>query len=562
MEQSLGTRLRPVLTIGLSGAALALLAALVGMVETMNQRHIIDGLLFLGHTVLMMMVTVTGYLAARKAPIGAIRQALLFGATTGLIISTTLTLLVIIGQAVNLRTVLINAHPPLYRLLTFSQEGVDGLFWLLLAGVLFGLAGALLAMLSARWRGPVLTGLFAILGTGLFQELLKGIFSTLGVPDGLISLFMKGLGLSVTGAVLIAIIGAAISVARTSLAPLLHQRVEALPLGSQRAVTVVKWAFWLLVLIWLPNVLGSYLAYVLVMVGLFALMGLGLNLEIGWAGLLDLGFVAFFAIGAYTVGILTSTEFAFSWTFWQAVPVAIIASLIAGVVLGVPVLGVRGDYLAIATLGFGEIVRILVLSDWLKPFTGGAQGIAFIPKPQIGPLELVEQIHIYYLVVAACIVVLFVCIRLRTSRIGRAWMAMREDEDVAQAMGINLVRSKLLAYGIGGAFAGSGGAIFATLLGSVYPHSFGMLISINVLALIIVGGMGSIPGVFVGALILVGLPELLREFAEYRLLMYGALLIAMMLIKPQGFWPDAGTRSAGAAVKPVAPAGPGKGVQA
>jgi branched-chain amino acid transport system permease protein len=199
----------------------------------------------------------------------------------------------------------------------------------------------------------------------------------------------------------------------------------------------------------------------------------------------------------------------------------------------------RGDYLAIVTLGFGEIIRILVLSDVAKPLLGGAQGILLIPKPKLFGLELVGPTEFYYLIVLGCLLAAFVAWRLRDARLGRQWMAMREDEDVAEAVGIKLVNTKLLAFAIGAAFSGLSGAIFATRLSSIFPHSFNLLVSINVLCLIIVGGMGSLPGVVVGALVLVGMPELLREFAEYRLMIYGALLIVMMLVRPEGLWPSA-----------------------
>jgi branched-chain amino acid transport system permease protein len=204
-----------------------------------------------------------------------------------------------------------------------------------------------------------------------------------------------------------------------------------------------------------------------------------------------------------------------------------------------PVLRMRGDYLAIVTLGFGEIIRILVLSDLLKPYIGGAQGLLKINKPVIVGIPLIKPDQFYYVVLAGCLIAAFISYRLSQARLGRQWMAMREDEDVAEAMGIRLVNTKLLAFAIGAAFAGLAGAIFASKLTSIFPHSFNLLISINVLCMIIVGGIGSLPGVFLGALALVGLPELLREFAEFRLLMYGIVLIVMMLAKPEGFWPSA-----------------------
>jgi branched-chain amino acid transport system permease protein len=294
------------------------------------------------------------------------------------------------------------------------------------------------------------------------------------------------------------------------------------------------------VLFILPQILGLFLSEVLTIVGLYVLLGLGLNIVVGYAGLLDLGYVAFFAIGAYVTAILTSPELGFfSLSFWQALPFAVLVGIVFGVMLGIPVLKMRGDYLAIATLGFGEIIRIMVLSDFLRPWLGGAQGIGKIPKASIAGFEFGMPQEIYYLILAGCFLVIFISLRLRDSRLGRAWKAMREDEDVAQAMGINLVATKLLAFGTGAAFSALSGAIFATKLTSVYPHSMNVMISINILCVIIVGGMGSIPGVIVGAAALVGLPELLREFAEYRLLVYGLALVVMMLVRPEGLWPEA-----------------------
>jgi branched-chain amino acid transport system permease protein len=317
--------------------------------------------------------------------------------------------------------------------------------------------------------------------------------------------------------------------------------IQRLPPQQQQWVRVGMVAVGILMLILLPSLLGTYLSEVINNVGIYVLMGLGLNIVVGFAGLLDLGYVAFFAIGAYSMGVLTSGGDlgVSSLSFWTAIPICVVVSALTGLILGIPVLRMRGDYLAIVTLGFGEIIRILALSDMLKPLIGGAQGILQIPKPAFFETALIKPEHLYYVVLAGCLLAGFVSWRLREARLGRQWMAMREDEDVAEAMGIPLVSTKLLAFSIGAAFSGLAGAIFASKLTSIFPHSFSLLISINVLCLIIVGGMGSLPGVVVGALILVGLPELLREFKEYRMLMYGALLIIMMIAKPEGFWPSA-----------------------
>jgi branched-chain amino acid transport system permease protein len=309
---------------------------------------------------------------------------------------------------------------------------------------------------------------------------------------------------------------------------------------QQRRRRIAGIIFGIVLVLAVPLLLDPYLAEVIDQVGLYVLMGLGLNIVVGFAGLLDLGYVAFFAIGAYTMGVLTSESplGVGGVSFWVALPICVIASVVAGVVLGIPVLKMRGDYLAIVTMAFGEIIRVLALSDFLKPLIGGAQGILQIPKPQIGGYQLIEPGEFYYLIVICCLLAIFVSWRLREARLGRQWMALREDEDVAEAVGIPLVKTKLLAFGIGAAFAGMSGAIFASRIGSIFPHSFQMLVSINVLSLILVGGLASLPGVVVGAFALVGMPELLREFAEYRLLFYGALLIVMMLARPEGFWPS------------------------
>ncbi|HYH28403.1 MAG TPA: leucine/isoleucine/valine transporter permease subunit [Actinomycetota bacterium] len=305
----------------------------------------------------------------------------------------------------------------------------------------------------------------------------------------------------------------------------------------------------------LPIVSGPFISEVLTSVGLYILLGLGLNIVIGYAGLLDLGYVAFFATGAYTTAILTSrasflvvetgqgvtnlqyAEQGFT-NFWVALPIAVVVSVLIGVLIGAPVLRLRGDYLAIVTLGFGEIIRVLVLSRWLEKWLGGAQGIIQIPEIPPEALELRQPQRIYYLILIFCLLAAFISYRLVSSRVGRAWAAMREDESVAEAMGVSIIKYKLLAFAMGAGIGCLGGTFFAAKIGSVFPGSFELLVSINVLAVIVLGGMGSIPGVIVGSAVLIGLPELLREFAEYRLLFYGAILMAIMIYKPEGLLPN------------------------
>ncbi len=292
-------------------------------------------------------------------------------------------------------------------------------------------------------------------------------------------------------------------------------------------------------LVSLPILLGVFPSEVLLNVGLYMLMGFGLNIVVGMAGLLDLGYVAFFAVGAYSTAILTSprASIELGMSFWAALPIVVLVTGATGLLVGAPVLRMRGDYLAIVTLGFGEIARFLFLSDWFKPWLGGAQGIILIPPVSIGNVQLIGPHKLYYLIITGCLIALFISARLRESRVGRAWMAMSEDEKVAETMGINTVYYKLLAFGLGAMIASISGAVFAAKLGTIFPHSFNVLVSITALSLLIVGGIGSLPGIIVGALVLVGLPELLREFTEYRLLIYGAILIFMMLSRPEGLIP-------------------------
>ena len=281
---------------------------------------------------------------------------------------------------------------------------------------------------------------------------------------------------------------------------------------------------------------SAYWVRVIGYTGLYILLGLGLNVVVGFAGLLDLGYVAFYAIGAYTYALLASSFFGNHLSFWVVLPIAGLLAAFAGVLLGIPVLRMRGDYLAIVTLGFGEIIRILVTN--LRGLTNGSQGMVDIDSPMLFGLQLKGATHFYYLVFVFVLLAIFVTTRLNHSRIGRAWVALREDEDVAQMMGINTMRTKLMAFGTGALIGGLGGAIFAAWQRSIYPDNFNLFVSINVLSLIIIGGMGSIPGVIVGAFALIALPDLLREFSDYRMLLYGLLLVVMMVSRPEGFLPS------------------------
>jgi branched-chain amino acid transport system permease protein len=220
------------------------------------------------------------------------------------------------------------------------------------------------------------------------------------------------------------------------------------------------------------------------------------------------------------------------------VPIVIVIAVVAGLLIGGPVLRLRGDYLALVTLGFGEIARVLVTSDWLKPFLGGAQGLIGIPAPHLGTVTFRDTQPFYYLSLGFCAIAVFVSWRLANSRVGRAWSAMREDEQVAEAMGISTVKYKLLAFGTGAAIGSLSGSLFAVQIGSLSPASFTVLVSITALSIVILGGMGSIPGAILGALVLIGLPGFLTEFQDYQLLIYGAVLVGIMILRPQGLIPN------------------------
>jgi branched-chain amino acid transport system permease protein len=530
---------RNAFNIGLIGALTAVMLALIGMVEAFNKRDIIYQIVTMGNILLLLTAVFLSYLAAKK--VERDQTALVFGTAilTGVMTAAGIALLVTIGKLINLRMMFINASPSLYQILTFYYGPKLGIPLLLLSGALSGLFAGLLYRAPAVVRKMLITAFSTVIVAGMLQDMLRPVISLWG-PLAKINLFLFAPnGLALKGAVGLFVLVALLVYLWHSKGGTVKTRVEGLPAGQQRTLKLASMLVMAFILLVLPKILGLFLSEVMTIVGLYVLLGLGLNIVVGFAGLLDLGYVAFFAVGSYVVAILTSPELGFfNMGFWSALPIVVAAGILAGVLLGVPVLKMRGDYLAIATLGFGEIIRILVLSDWLRPWIGGAQGIGLIPNISIAGYTFTTPQQVYYIILAGCLLVGFISWRLRDSRLGRAWMAVREDEDVAQAMGINLVATKLMAFATGAGFSALSGAIFATKIGSVYPHSFNVIVSINIICLIIVGGMGSIPGVIVGSFALVGLPELLREFAEYRLLVYGAALVAMMLLKPEGLWPD------------------------
>ena len=308
-------------------------------------------------------------------------------------------------------------------------------------------------------------------------------------------------------------------------------------------------AAFLIVALIVPIVLyrDRYLLDLAILIVTYTMLGFGLNIVVGLAGLLDLGYVAFYAVGAYSYALLAQN---FGLSFWICLPLAGILAAFAGILLGFPVLRLRGDYLAIVTLGFGEIIRLILL-NW-QDLTGGPNGIPGIPRPSFFGLPFNSSengfaatfgltysathrtVFLYYLILALALLTNWVTLRLRRLPIGRAWEALREDEIACRALGINTTATKLTAFAMGAMFGGFAGAFFATRQGFISPESFTFTESAFVLAIVVLGGMGSQLGVAVAATVMLGAFELLREFDQYRMLIFGAAMVAVMIYRPRG----------------------------
>lgn len=330
----------------------------------------------------------------------------------------------------------------------------------------------------------------------------------------------------------------------------------------------ITWGAVALLLLALPfiteAVLGRSWVRIIAVALLFVMLALGLNIVVGFAGLLDLGYIAFFAVGAYSYALLASPQFAVHWPFMVLLPLGAAIAAVFGILLGAPTLRLRGDYLAIVTLGFGEIIRVF-LNNLNRPvnITNGPQGITLIDPLQIGGFSLAQShtfagltfspVHNYYFVFLVCAVLsIALSLRLQNSRIGRAWVAIRDDELAASAMGINTSNVKLLAFAMGATFGGVAGGLFASFQGFISPESFQLIDSIMVLCMVVLGGMGNVAGVALGAVLLTALPEALRYIgplqqrwfggvivdpADLRMLLFGLALVLMMLLRPEGLWP-------------------------
>jgi branched-chain amino acid transport system permease protein len=281
----------------------------------------------------------------------------------------------------------------------------------------------------------------------------------------------------------------------------------------------------------LPAVASNYLVDVGLTIATYSILGLGLNIVVGYAGLLDLGYAAFFAIGAYTTALL---ETLLHFSFWETLPFSLAFAGASGIVIGYPTLRLRSDYLAIVTLGFGEITRIVATN---LSITGGPNGIYGIESPSLFGYEISSPRAVYELGIAFFVLVLVFAIRLGQSRLGRAWTSIREDEDAAEAVGVPTLRVKLLAYVMGALIGGFGGSLFAARFGTIDPTGFTYLQSVTILIVVVLGGRGSIPGVILGAVIVDGLPEMLRFLNLWRIFAFAIGLVILMLLRPQGLWP-------------------------
>lgn len=538
---------------GLIGAGMIYVAA-IGLLATFNERMIVDPILSLGYIVLFGVPFAAGLSMIKRKqlegvepePVSTRDVAMAAGAGAfGGVMAALFAFLV--DRFPELRSTFPNWSPEMVDLLTLGLGTGLGMVVLPALTALTAAAAAGTGLLPAKARKAVTVGGLAVLGVALFETVIDDFFDWLpALPD---LLYTSTDALSIVSAVIVFAVGAAIAVFLPGRMPNITPGLRSDSGKSRRRSTLIWAAVILVFLILVPRFLGGILNELFVNVGFFALMALGLNVVIGYAGLLDLGYVAFFAVGAYTTGVLTS-PISPTWdpmlTWWEAFPIVLVFAALAGLFVGTPVLRMRGDYLAIVTLGFGEIVRFVLLSDWLSPYFGGAQGVRNIPGiPVFGTeVNVTTPVLMVYMVTFFVLLAAFISWRLEHSRIGRAWAAMREDEDVAEAVGVDTVKAKLTAFITGALIASFAGALFAAKVGSVFTTSFEILVSLVILVIVIVGGMGNIVGVLFGAFVLIGIlggpnqPGLLAELGEYKLLIYGAILVFMMLRRPEGLIPS------------------------
>jgi branched-chain amino acid transport system permease protein len=551
-----GVPTRSIVRTGLLGGVGAIYVALVGLYTKFADLELVGQQITLGRVLIVAPAFVAAFAVTRPRVVAGERQTvelrggLGVGALSGLVGAGVFAAALWFADwfgVDRIREVFVAITEPLVDFLTFDKGVPAGLPILIALCVVGGVVGGFVRTAPVEIRRPASAGVLAVILFGLLQRIIPIVFVQLGFEADW--LYDRGAGLTWFGALIVFAVAAAANSLWNRDGGRTRERVRR-NVGQAPAAKVGLFVAILAIMTILPLLLGTAISEVLGSVMIYVLLGLGLNIVVGYAGLLDLGYVAFFAFGAYTTGLLTGAflntttgaatpALSADLNFYVAVWIVALLAAGVGLLIGAPVLRLRGDYLAIVTLGLGEIVSVITASKWAQPLIGGPQGMRGVTKAEVFGLNFQDNPqHFYYLALAFVLLAAFVSWRLSTSRIGRAWNAMREDEQVADAMGISTTKFKLLAFALGGAIGSLGGALFAVSIGSLTPASFEITVSITALAVVILGGLGSIPGVLVGALVLIGLPGLLREFEEYRALIYGGALVAIMILRPQGLIPN------------------------
>ena len=540
---------------GLCTLALVLVS-LIGMPVGLDRRILIHPVLSLGYLSLLWIPLVLGFVVSRHVELEGVESPvpggrdLLAGALTGLLGGFGMAVFIVALDTFNLRDPLVNWSPQLLELLNYGRGlGFGVVAWIAACSVL-GLLGSSIHVIPAGVRRVVSYGAFGLLGIAVLEGAIADLSEGFGLQSLTDSIYANRGGVTVVWSIVLVVIIGVVSMLTRGRFKAAKTNYGELQGPERKRASMILFLLVALLTIILPLFLGTIMNELLANVGLFLLLALGLNIVVGLAGILDLGYVAFFAVGGYTTAVLTSPDspfFAPEMHFAITLVIVVVFAGLVGLIIGAPVIRMRGDYLAIVTLGFGEIIRLLFMSDWLKPYFGGAQGITNVPGVDLGFVTIkgTDPRSVFYLVLVFCALAIYISWRLQASRLGRAWMAIREDEKVAEAMGINTVNAKLLAFVVGAVLASFSGAILVAKVGSVFPNSFMILVSIIILVVVIVGGMGNIAGVLVGSFVLIGVlggprqPGLLHEFQSFKLLIYGALLVFMMLQRPEGLVPSA-----------------------
>jgi len=542
---------------GVIGGIVFVFLALVGLIGRFVDLQLVGEQVTFARTLLSGVPLLVGYAVTRPRVVGGEMRSLsprvtvTAGAIAGAVSGLTFGVAVILADAIGveaIRSIFLNVTEALLEFVTFGQPPVVGALLLGALGAVAGAVGAGLRVTPDRIRKPVTAAVSSVLVLGFLQRIVPIALDQLNLERDW--LYPRVGGLTWLGATVVAVVAAALSILRMRYRDRVREVMRAgEPIAGMPPLLWLATLGGIGLVLLAPVLLGSVVSQVLGTVLIYVLLGLGLNIVVGYAGLLDLGYVFFFAVGAYSTALLTGAALntftgsgppaiSADLNFYVAIPIVLVIAAAAGLLIGAPVLRLRGDYLALVTLGLGEMVTVLVRSPWLVPLVGGPNGMRGVSDAAIAGYSFRDPQHFYYLALAFVAIAMFVSRRLYVSRIGRAWTAMREDEQTADAMGVSTTRYKLLAFAIGGAIGSLGGALFGVQIGSLTPASFEVQVSILVLGLVILGGMGSLPGVVTGALVLVGLPGLLREFEEYRGLAYGAALVAVMILRPQGLVPN------------------------